>query len=115
MSANEIININQNCDEIRRISIIMAIHCAPLIKCIKAANIITVSARELMIIRQMLVGTDISYYTLKLIPKSKTLNGIQANATRLKSKTRSKRLIRSLKLAYSTLKKKTNLLKTQMT
>lgn len=70
MSANEVININ-NSDEIRRTSIIMAIHCAPLIKCIKAANIITVSARELMIIRQMLVGTDISYYTLKLIPKSK--------------------------------------------
>ena len=75
MSVNEIININQNCDEIRRISIIMAIHCAPLIKCIKAANIITVSARELMIIRQMLVGTDISYYTLKLIPKSKANKG----------------------------------------
>ena len=75
MSVNEIININQNCDEVRRTSIIMAIHCAPLIKCIKAANIITVSARELMIIRQMLVGTEISYYTLKLIPKSKANKG----------------------------------------
>lgn len=75
MSANEIININKHSDEVRRTSIIMAIHCAPLIKCIKAANIITVSARELMIIRQMLVGTDISYYTLKLIPRSATNKG----------------------------------------
>lgn len=75
MSANEIKDINKNSDEVRRTSIIMAIHCAPLIKCIKAANIITVSARELMIIRQMLVGTDISYYTLKLIPRSSTKKG----------------------------------------
>ena len=69
MSTDEIIGINNN-DEIKKTSMIMAIHCAPLIKCIKAANIITISARELMIIRQMLVGTDISYYTLKLIPRT---------------------------------------------
>ena len=75
MSVNEIIDINKNSDEIRRASLIMAIHCAPLIKCIKAANIITVSARELLLIRQMLVGTDISYYTLKLIPRSSTKKG----------------------------------------
>ncbi|MBE5933536.1 MAG: DUF3793 family protein [Lachnospiraceae bacterium] len=75
MSANEIIDINKNSDEIRRASLIMAIHCAPLIKCIKAANIITVSTRELLLIRQMLVETDISYYTLKLIPRSSTKKG----------------------------------------
>ena len=74
MSTDEIIGINNN-DEIKKTSMIMAIHCAPLIKCIKAANIITISARELMIIRQMLVGTDISYYTLKLIPRTSTRNG----------------------------------------
>lgn len=75
MSANEIIDINKNSDEIRRASLIMAIHCAPLIKCIKAANIITVSTRELLLIRQLLVETDISYYTLKLIPRSSTKKG----------------------------------------
>ena len=70
MSVQDILELNDN--DVKKTSIVMAIHCAPLIMGIKAANIITVTARELMIIRQMLVGTDISYYTLKLIPRSAT-------------------------------------------
>lgn len=75
MSVQELLNVKHMNNDMKKTSILMAIHCAPLIKGIKAANIITVTARELMSIRQMLVGTGISYYTLKLIPRSATSKG----------------------------------------
>lgn len=73
MSVQDILELNDN--DVKKTSIVMAIHCAPLLMGIKAANIITVTARELMIIRQMLVGTGISYYTLKLIPRRASKKG----------------------------------------
>ncbi len=77
MSVQDILGLNYN--EIKKTSLVMAIHCAPLIMGIKAANIITVTTRELMIIRQMIVGTGISFYTLKLIPRSTIKNGKSEN------------------------------------
>lgn len=70
MSVQELLSAKHMNNNMIKTSIFMAIHCAPLIKGIKAANIITVTAGELMDIRQLLVGTDISCYTLKLIPRT---------------------------------------------
>ena len=52
---------------------------------------------------------------MKQTTKSKVLNGIQVNATKLKSKMKSKRLIKLSKLAFLISKKKISSLKTLTT
>ncbi len=65
MPIQEIMKLKTALDEETRISLLLAIHCAPILSGIKAANIMTVTGREFFRIGYLLQGTDISYRFLK--------------------------------------------------
>lgn len=65
MPIQEIMKLRTALDEETRISLLLAIHCAPILSGIKAANIMTVTGREFFRIGYLLQGTDISYRFLK--------------------------------------------------
>lgn len=57
--------LRNSCSEEMRMSVQLAIHCAPLLRGSKMANIITVSAEEFSEVGKLLTGTNISYLFLK--------------------------------------------------
>ncbi len=65
MTKQEIMKLKTALEEETRISLLLAIHCAPILSGIKAANIMTVTGREFFRIGYLLQGTDISYRFLK--------------------------------------------------
>ncbi len=65
MPIQEIMKLKTALDEETRISLLLAIHCAPILSGSKAANIMTVTGREFFRIGYLLQGTDISYRFLK--------------------------------------------------
>lgn len=67
MPIQEIIQFQKNAttDDYMRLQI--ALHCAPVLKGIKIANIMTVSFAEFKDVERVLKGTRISYYFLKII------------------------------------------------
>lgn len=65
MPIQEIMKLRTSTDEETKMSLLLAIHCAPLLLGIKAANIMTVTGREFFRIGDLLQGTDISYCFLK--------------------------------------------------
>lgn len=65
MPIQEIMKLRTALDEETRISLLLAIHCAPILSGIKAANIMTVTGREFFRIGYLLQETDISYRFLK--------------------------------------------------
>lgn len=60
MPIQEIINIRETGSREQKLSMSMAIHCAPILKGSKLANIMTVSGRELALTEFMLRETEIS-------------------------------------------------------
>lgn len=50
----------QDCQ--KKISLLFAIHCAPVLSGVKAANMMTVAEKDFFYIRSLLENTDISYY-----------------------------------------------------
>lgn len=66
MPIQEIMKLKTALDEETRISLLLAIHCAPILSGSKAANIMTVTGREFFRIGYLLQGTDISYRFLKI-------------------------------------------------
>ncbi len=65
MPIQEIMKLQAITDAELRLSLLLAIHCAPTLFGIKAANIVTVTEREFFCIEDLLQGTDISYCFLK--------------------------------------------------
>lgn len=65
MPIQEIMKLRTSTDEETKMSLLLAIHCAPILLGIKAANIMTVTGREFFRIGDLLQGTDISYCFLK--------------------------------------------------
>lgn len=65
MSVQEMMNLRNLQDEETKMSLLLAIHCSPVIVGIKSANIITVTEREFVYIGYLLQGTGISYRFLK--------------------------------------------------
>lgn len=64
MPIEEIMDIKASGDEERNLSVLLAIHCAPIIKGSKVANIMTVTAKEVDRIIFLLRNTRISCYFL---------------------------------------------------
>ncbi|MDE6760453.1 MAG: DUF3793 family protein [Lachnospiraceae bacterium] len=65
MPVQEIIKLGDITDEEKRLSLLLAIHCAPVLSGIKAANMVTVTQNEYIGIKYILQGTDISCRFLK--------------------------------------------------
>ena len=65
MPIQEIMKLKTIEDEKIKMALLLAMHCAPIMKGIKAANIITVDKREFSQIGHWLEGTSISYRFLK--------------------------------------------------
>lgn len=65
MPIQEIMKLRTSTDEEMKMSMLLAIHCAPILLGIKAANIMTVTGREFFRMGDLLRGTDISYCFLK--------------------------------------------------
>lgn len=65
MPIQEILKMRQSEDVVSNISIKVGMLCAPLLKAIKASNIITVTETEYLYIKKMLQGTRIKMYLLK--------------------------------------------------
>ena len=65
MPIQEIMKLRNSTDEETKMSLLLAIHCAPILLGIKAANIMTVTGGEFFRIGDLLQGTDISYCFLK--------------------------------------------------
>lgn len=65
MSIQEAMQVQTLADEETKISLLLVIHCAPILLGIKAANIMTVTGREFFRIGHLLHGTAISYCFLK--------------------------------------------------
>lgn len=65
MPIQEIMQLRNSQDEEMKLSLLLAIHCAPILAGIKSANIMTVTGREFFRIGYLLHGTDISYRFLK--------------------------------------------------
>lgn len=65
MPIQEIMNIKESGSEEKNLAVLIAMHCAPIIKGSKAANIMTVTEKEFDIIRFLLQGTNISYRFLR--------------------------------------------------
>lgn len=65
MPIHEIMKLRNSTDEETKMSLLLAIHCAPILLGIKAANTMTVTGGEFFRIGDFLHGTDISYCFLK--------------------------------------------------
>lgn len=65
MPIREIMKLNESKDEAHRLSVMLALNCAPILKGSKAACIITVKQREFFVIRELLRNTGLSYRLLK--------------------------------------------------
>lgn len=65
MPVQEIIKLGTITDEETRLSLLLAIHCAPVLSGIKAANMVTVTQGEYTGIQQILLGTEISCHFFK--------------------------------------------------
>lgn len=65
MPIQEIMKLRTSMDEEMKMSLLLAIHCAPILLGMKAANIMTVTRREFFRIEELLQGTAISYSFLK--------------------------------------------------
>lgn len=61
MPIQEIMKLRTSTDEEMKLSLLLAIHCAPVLLGIKAANIMTVTGQDYLKVRDLLQGTDISY------------------------------------------------------
>ncbi|MBP3204224.1 MAG: DUF3793 family protein [Lachnospiraceae bacterium] len=65
MSVNEFVSLNTAKDPELRMTAQLAVHCAPILKDAKAANILTVAEADFKGIGYLLQGTGISYRFLK--------------------------------------------------
>jgi len=65
MSIQEFVKIKASGDEETNMKVLLAIHCAPILKGSKVANILTVTKSEFARLGAMLEGTGISYCFLK--------------------------------------------------
>ena len=65
MPIHEIIKLNSSRDERLRLSVMLALNCAPILKGSKAACIVTVKPHEFFIIRDMFKNTGVLYRLLK--------------------------------------------------
>lgn len=65
MPIYEIMRLRDTCNDELKLSIQLALHGAPIIKGIKIANLIMVKTEEICSIDKVLMGTGISYRTLK--------------------------------------------------
>lgn len=65
MPIQEIMDIKESGSEEKNLAILLAMHCAPIIKGSKAANIMTVTEKEFDIIKGLLQDTNISYHFLR--------------------------------------------------
>ncbi len=65
MSIQEIVKIRNSGDEDANMKLSLAIHCAPILKGSKVANILTVTKEEFTTIGNLLEGTGISFCFLK--------------------------------------------------
>ena len=65
MPVQEIIKLGTIVDEEMRLSLLLAIHCAPVLSGIKAANMVTVTRSEYIGIQRILQGTEISCHFFK--------------------------------------------------
>ncbi len=65
MSIQEIVKIKASGDEETNMKVLLAIHCAPILKGSKLANILTVTRSEFAGLGELLKGTGISYCFLK--------------------------------------------------
>ncbi len=65
MPIQEIVKLQTITDDELRLSLLLAIHCAPTLFGIKSANIMTVTEREFLHIEDLFRGIDISYCFLK--------------------------------------------------
>lgn len=65
MPIQEIVKLQTITDDEVRLSLLLAIHCAPILFGIKAANIMTVTEREFFQIEKMIQESEISYCFLK--------------------------------------------------
>lgn len=61
MSLQEIMRLHTVEDEDRKMAVMLAIHCSPVLRGMKAANSITVNINESSNISRLLAGTGISY------------------------------------------------------
>lgn len=60
MPIQEIMDLKESGSEEKNLAVLLAIHCAPIIKGSKAANLMTVTEKEFGVIRFLLQGTNIS-------------------------------------------------------
>ncbi len=65
MPIQEFVKLQTITDDEVRLSLLLAIHCAPTLFGIKVANIMTVTVREFLSVEYLLRGTRISYCFLK--------------------------------------------------
>ena len=65
MSVNEFISLNTSTDRELRMTTQLAVHCAPILKDVKVANILTVEEADFRGLGYLLRGTGISYRFLK--------------------------------------------------
>lgn len=65
MPISEIMKLRDSEDEEKKMALLLAIHCAPILKGSKAANIMTVTMREFYRIGYLLQETGITYRFLK--------------------------------------------------
>lgn len=65
MSITEIMEMKSKENACKRLSLMLAMHCAPLLRGSKVSNIITIDRKDFRGIRELLEGTGISYRLLK--------------------------------------------------
>ena len=65
MSMHDIITLRNSTEEMK-LSLLLALHCAPLLLGLKAANIITVTRQEFLQIKNIFKGTEVSYRFLRI-------------------------------------------------
>lgn len=66
MPIQELVQIKQFGDTRQTASVMMAVNCAPLLRGIKASNMITVTGEEFYAIRKLVRGTDISCHRIRI-------------------------------------------------
>lgn len=66
MSIQEIKMLGRVAEEEKKLSLMLAIHCAPILSGLKAANMITLAEREFFQMKYLLQETNISYHYFKI-------------------------------------------------
>lgn len=65
MSLQEIMRLHTDENEDRKMAVMLAVHCAPVLRGMKAANSITVNINDSSSMSRLLAGTGISYRVLR--------------------------------------------------